>query len=282
MKNIIVFYHKNCPDGFGAAWVAWKKFGNKAEYIGLEPRRVIIPKLKDKTIYFLDVLCNERDLKRIVKSNEKVVVIDHHASRANLVKFASKNIFSLRNDASVLSFKYFFPDKPVPQLFLIIEDYDLWLLKRSHTKEFMAVLDGYKFDFSVWSRVIGNFESAAKRRKYLERGKFILGYLKRAVELLVKAGDEAMFAGKRVLVVNSPILESEIGHYIVAKKGFPIGIVWSEKNGQISVSLRSRPNLDVSKIAQRFGGGGHPQAAGFGLKSNTKFPWRLVKKKNNV
>ena len=29
------------------------------------------------------------------------------------------------------------------------------------------------------------------------------------------------------------------------------------------VSLRSSPKVDVSAIARRFGGGGHPQAAGF-------------------
>jgi hypothetical protein len=28
-----VIYHGNCNDGFCAAWVAWLKFGDKAEYI---------------------------------------------------------------------------------------------------------------------------------------------------------------------------------------------------------------------------------------------------------
>src|SRR3990167_9491025 len=33
MKNIVVIYHGKCPDGFSAAWIAWKKFGDDAEYI---------------------------------------------------------------------------------------------------------------------------------------------------------------------------------------------------------------------------------------------------------
>ena len=28
-----VLYHKNCNDGFGAAWVAWQALGNQAKYI---------------------------------------------------------------------------------------------------------------------------------------------------------------------------------------------------------------------------------------------------------
>ena len=29
--SIVVVYHKDCMDGFGAALVAWKKFGGEAE-----------------------------------------------------------------------------------------------------------------------------------------------------------------------------------------------------------------------------------------------------------
>ena len=33
-KKIVVITHKNCPDGFGSAWVAWTVFKNKAIYDG--------------------------------------------------------------------------------------------------------------------------------------------------------------------------------------------------------------------------------------------------------
>jgi uncharacterized protein len=32
MKTFVL-YHANCPDGFGAAFAAWLKFGETAEYI---------------------------------------------------------------------------------------------------------------------------------------------------------------------------------------------------------------------------------------------------------
>ena len=29
----LVIYHKNCTDGFGSAYAAWRLLGNRAEYI---------------------------------------------------------------------------------------------------------------------------------------------------------------------------------------------------------------------------------------------------------
>ena len=33
LKKIVVIYHDQCRDGFGAAYAAWKKFGDDASYI---------------------------------------------------------------------------------------------------------------------------------------------------------------------------------------------------------------------------------------------------------
>ncbi|MFA5069774.1 MAG: DHH family phosphoesterase [Patescibacteria group bacterium] len=52
-----------------------------------------------------------------------------------------------------------------------------------------------------------------------------------------------------------------------------------EKNGQVRGSLRTtREDVDVSRIAARFGGGGHKKAAGFSVKGRlrkTKDGWRI-------
>ena len=51
-KDIVVLYHNNCTDGFSSAWVAWKKFGNKAEYIGIGLDDSPLRGLINKEIYF--------------------------------------------------------------------------------------------------------------------------------------------------------------------------------------------------------------------------------------
>ncbi len=48
-----------------------------------------------------------------------------------------------------------------------------------------------------------------------------------------------------------------------------VGVVFTEKDdGTIDVSMRSMPGIDISSVAMRLGGGGHPQAAGCNLNSS--------------
>ena len=86
-----------------------------------------------------------------------------------------------------------------------------------------------------------------------------------------------VIAGYEVIAVNSPrIFRTQIG-MLLAQKMPPFGIVWNRRNGQISVSLRSVGKFDVSKIAKKFDGSGHKNAAGFTLAGNAKLPWKYLK-----
>jgi phosphoesterase RecJ-like protein len=55
----------------------------------------------------------------------------------------------------------------------------------------------------------------------------------------------------------------ELVNYPRNLEGVEVGVMFREEDaGQIKVSLRSKYRIDVSRIASRFGGGGHPRAAG--------------------
>jgi len=65
--------------------------------------------------------------------------------------------------------------------------------------------------------------------------------------------------------IGAKLEESEdfISH-AMGIRGVRVAVFVREKgDGLIRVSLRSRDGVDVNRIARRFGGGGHPQAAGF-------------------
>lgn len=68
-----------------------------------------------------------------------------------------------------------------------------------------------------------------------------------------------------MLCVNATVHQSEIGEELA--KNRPFSVTYRDrKDGKREYSLRSRDGgLDVSVIAKQFGGGGHPQAAGFEL-----------------
>ena len=52
-------------------------------------------------------------------------------------------------------------------------------------------------------------------------------------------------------------------------RGVQVGILLTDgENGHVRVSLRSRPETDILKVAERFGGGGHRYAAGARVQGN--------------
>ncbi|OGZ31760.1 MAG: hypothetical protein A3H02_01700 [Candidatus Niyogibacteria bacterium RIFCSPLOWO2_12_FULL_41_13] len=277
MKSIVVLYHKDCLDGFSAAWAAYKKFNGKAKYIGVE-HRSIPPKLENKEIYFVDFCYKEPEMKKLLEKNQKVVVIDHHQSQKSLIKkLISEHSYDLNHSGAVLTWKYFHPGKPVPKLLLYIEDNDLWKFKLGKTREIISVLALYDFNFSVWNKLEKDLENAKKRQKYIGDGKLLLKYQAKIIADIAKKAYRVVFKKHRSLAVNSSssLLHSELGNALV-KKGYPIGIVWYQIKNRIKVSLRSDGKTDVAKLAEKYGGGGHKAAAGFSFKVGKKFPWKQI------
>lgn len=104
-------------------------------------------------------------------------------------------------------------------------------------------------------------------------------YENELIKRLLDKAEFIRFAGKNIYAVNSPVLHSQIGARL-AKKA-PLGIVWHQQKGRRFFSLRSR-SLDVSKIAEKFGGGGHRLAAGFNLSASKPLPWKNGKIKGGI
>lgn len=61
----------------------------------------------------------------------------------------------------------------------------------------------------------------------------------------------------------------EIVGFARSVQGALVGALLRDEAGQVRVSLRSRPGVDVGQVAHRLGGGGHPQAAGITLADCT-------------
>jgi len=277
MKDIVVLYH-NDEDGFAGAWAAWKKLKNQAQYIQASYTNQTEANFKDKTIYMIDFCYSDRKtMEKIFKNNKKVVVIDHHISQREPAKISSENIYSPNHSACVLAWNYFNPKKPVPKLLSHIEDMDLWKFKMKFTREIIASLDTCPLNFAVWDKIVKDFQSSAQK-KYVAEGKAIIKYQDTLIKSLVENGIEVEIANHKAIAINSPILHSEIGNYICVNYPKTIGLIWNSKNGRVKTSLRSNKNIDVSKIAQKFGGGGHKQASGFSFDGKFNFPWKPIKK----
>lgn len=275
INNIIILYHKNCFDGFGAAYAAWKKFGDKAVYMPIDHHTPPPKDLRGKKLYMADIAYPAEIMKKLVKICASVTIIDHHVSNGDAIKCVADCLYDVNHSGAVLTWKYFHHQKPVPWLLRHIEDYDIWKFKLSNTKEITAFLDATDFDFKLWDKISRDLENVKKRKKYIETGKVILKYRRKVISKLLGQADKVSFKNHKALAVNSPILQSEIGNLII-EKGYPIGIIWYQKNGRKIFSLRSNKEVDVSEIAQKFGGGGHKAASGFSLDIKKPMPWKYL------
>lgn len=275
-KDIVVVYHGKCRDGFGGAWAAWKKFGDSADYYPAQ-RAEDPPEIKNKEIYFIDFTYSPEITKKYISENKKIIIIDHHISAQEAVELVPENSFNINHSGAVLVWQYFFPDQAVPKLLQHIEDTDLWRFNLENTREITAFLELYDFDFKLWDEFAINMEDLEKAKKYIEEGKVVLRYEASLIKDAVEDRAELVeFEGYKVLAINYPhFLASNLGHAFV-KKNPPIGIVWNEKRGFVTVSLRSDGIVDVAAIAQKYGGGGHKAAAGFSFPANQPKPWKRI------
>ena len=276
-KPIVIIYHADCSDGFGGAWAAWKKFGNKAEYISIQPSDDFVAGLKNKEIYLIDVSYKPDSLKKLMAANKRVTGIDHHISGRESTMMTQNYSFNNNHSGAVLAWKYFHHKKPVPKILSHIEDTDLWKFKIKNTKEIFAYLDLFDFSFPLWDKLAVEIENVKTKKKFVEIGNIIFKYENKLVQRMVSQNAElVIFEGYKTLAVNSPNFSSQIGAAL-AKILPPIAIIWSERKGKIIVSLRSDGSVDVSALAKKHGGGGHKAASGFSQNINKKLPWKYAK-----
>ncbi len=285
MKNILVIYHGDCADGFSGAWAAWKKFGNRAEYVAAS-RHVGPPSVKGKEVYCIDFIYRPASvIKKMEREAARLVLIDHHVSSKPLMAFSKEYWFSLERSGAVLAWEYFHPvegrgphrtlrpEKQIPELLRYVEDSDLWKFKLPNSRAIGAYIGLFDFDFRTWEKLAKELQSSTGRRRAAERGRLLLKYQEGIISDIIAHAREVRFEGKKVLAANSPVFDSQIGHALAERRP-PFGIVWREEDGLIRVSLRAKGNFDVAKIAQKYGGGGHKAAAGFLLTRGVKLPWK--------
>lgn len=280
-KKSVVLYHAGCPDGFGGAWAAWRKMKNNAEYIPVNYQAPYPKEVIGANVYMVDFCYKPEVMKKIQEIAASVTVIDHHKTARPALRFSDRHLFDIKRSGAALSWKYFHPRKPVPKLLSYIEDTDIWKFKLPRSKEVFEAIYSYEFSFSIFNKLASECEIAKGRLRLATQGKTLLRKLERTTKSIVAGAEEVKFEGYKCLMANAPRDVSHLGHALVVKKP-PIGIVWSRRGDKILVSLRSNGKVDVAKIAEKYGGGGHKAAAGFSweAKNFLRFPKSLgVKKK---
>jgi oligoribonuclease NrnB/cAMP/cGMP phosphodiesterase (DHH superfamily) len=280
LKNLIVFYHGECSDGFAGAWAAWKKLGDEADYFGMSFNQNPPADLFNKKIYFIDFVFSKEIMEELKNNNNKIIIIDHHKTSEDILKLADEKYFDLEHSGAILAWNYFHPQEVAPKILQHIEDRDLWNWSLENSREILNYLDLFDLNFNTWDDIIGRYEyETLLRKEFVENGKIIQRYFDFLCHDIIEKGAVLVeFEGYKIYAVNAPhVFANEVGN-ILRNKYPPLGIVWQiDKEGNCIVSLRSDESVDVAEIAKKYNGGGHAKAAGFRIPGNQSLPWKILK-----
>lgn len=263
----MVIYHGGCLDGFCAAWMAWRRFGDEAEYFpahyGQEP-----PDVTGKRVYVVDFSYPYEQTLQMIEQATEYVVLDHHKTAEEaLGKIMDDGIgmgkalitFDMNRSGAGLARDYFEPGL-TSWLVDYTQDRDLWRFALPRSKQVNAYIGTLDQTFAAYEHAHANLSAD----QAADLGMGADAYKDMYVEKLVKHARRVRFAGHDdIPIVNAPFIGiSELVGALAETALFAVG--WFQRgDGKISYSLRSRGDFDVSEVAKRFGGGGHAKAAGF-------------------
>lgn len=269
-----VIYHHPCTDGFGSAFVAWKYFSTRfpnrtviyyPAAIGAAPPNDVI----GKNVLICDYSYRKPQLLELLGKVKKLLILDHHKSAQKELADLPEHyrVFDMHHSGAWLTWKFFFPDQPVPRLIEYIQDRDLWTNQLPHIQEFAAWFWLQPFEFKVYDEYL---DATKLERMITTRGASFIElnnyYIKQALESM--AIRFTKLNGKFYLVgyINSSVLKSDLGNRIVTEfphLDFAAVYTIDDQAGTTRFSLRSTDNqADVSEIATHLSGGGHRNAAG--------------------
>lgn len=272
--STLCIYHAHCADGFGAAWVVRRRLGSDVECYAAshgEPA----PDASGKHVVIVDFAYSFDVLTTMASTALSVLVIDHHkTAQAELANVAPAPehwqqapltglhaVFDMNRSGAGLTWDYYFKGTPRPDLINHIEDRDLWRFTLEGTREITAALFSHPHDFERWDELMTTPVSALHREGVaIERSR-----QKELAGLLRATRRRMVIDGFDVPAANLPFTHaSDAGHLMCTGEPFA-AVYWDTPKGR-SFSLRSTDaGEDVAAIAERFGGGGHRNAAGFSV-----------------
>ena len=280
MTKILCFHH-NDADGQASGAVVRYALRDKVKLYEVDYNGRSLPWEeieKAEKVIVVDFSFPRQDMERIA-NGRTLVWIDHHKSAIAEFGEISLNWDGLRSideAACVLCWQYFFPERKVPKAIVLIGDRDIWRWAEEETGDFNEGL--YNRDFNamnddLWTPLLDN-DTALLENIIAEGHQSLLIRLKEIERMVAERGFQVLFEGNRTLAVNEKG-NGDIGQYI-KDQGYDVGYCYYDtmQNHVVTtnVTLYSR-TVDVSKIAHKFGGGGHAGAAGFAFsRSTTPFP----------
>lgn len=279
LKDTVIIYHKNCPDGFASAWAAWKKYGDTASYIAASYSDPIPEGIDGKDVYVIDFSYDAVRLPALEAKAKRFVVIDHHKGAESHVKATKEHVFDITHSGSYLAWNYFHPDTKMPDFIEYLSDGDMNVFTRPDAAPICTYLCSTEKDFASFESIYEEMEDSSKRGEIIEKGKMLERYRDFLLEPALNSIHFIDLNGVVLPAVNAVLPLDEKSQLI--KKMYkiypPVAMSYRYDEGEWKCSLRSNGSFDCTQLAKQFGGSGHPGASGFAIQAEPGvFPFRVV------
>lgn len=259
----IVFYHANCPDGFGAAWSYWHAHKEISKFKDIPPidfyaighHDTELPLVKDKNVVMVDVvLSDSNQMNYLVKQSKSFKLLDHHKTAFDLYHKEPWAFFDLEKSGSVLAWEDSHFQIPLPRILYCIQERDLEKILDIDTESFLQVLDSIPRTFLDWD--ILHESLIFDPEPVLKNGRLMRERIYSAVDRLLQNAVPIIMNGYKGFAVNSQV---ELGVLAASKlstrPGIDFGFSWYVDHcGLVRGSWRSQ-SMDVIELAKIYNGG---------------------------
>lgn len=279
---MLCIYHIADHDGKGSAAIVGRKFGD-VEYLGFNhdmdvPWEAIN---RHNEIVVCDIAL-PLDIMFELSQSKDFTWIDHHLSVIEeyeaAIKSGKPEIKGLRENGTAaieLTWRYFFPDEVIPEGVKLLALNDLYDLRDKRVRPFEYAFQSLGVNKPQDTNWLDLFDGRIDIDEMVLKGNAILSWVHNRNHRLCKAmAFESKYKGKKCICANMPQGYSEFydGVRNIKNFAFMCNFFMSGKNTWNLSFYTVRDDIDVSKIAAEFGGGGHKRAAGAsGLKELPDF-----------
>lgn len=261
MNNPICFYHSGDMDGKCSAAIVKRKIPN-VELYGIDYQDIPnFPwdKVQHRDVIMVDFSLPRESMERLLQETKRVYWIDHHkTAMADMKDLRIEGLCAVELAACELTYIFFYPTEPVPELIRLIGRWDVWDHSDPRTEPFHYGIESCYTDPNnpKWLDYDINI--------IIDIGYHIMSYQEKIDKETMERAYPVTINGYSALAVNAPQGSKKFNqHPDKDKYDIYICYVFTDIN-KCRVSLYTeKDNIYVGEIAKSYGGGGHKQAAGF-------------------
>lgn len=274
MKTTIV-YHNADLDGFCSGAIAKKSCLDKGiefEMVGWnygDP----IPKIEGQAI-LVDISFPPDVMDGLMITG--LTWIDHHKSAieaaTNRPHGIAHGVTKIGDSASLLAWKYFYPDNDVPPVVYWVDRYDVWkqgddwdtvMMMQYGMRNDLRNPDSHE-EFKAWNYLL-NDTYGVEMSGIKQIGEVIFNYEREKNKVICSRAFDLIFEGLKFAAINIPLSGSAVfdSYRRPEHQGLMV-FCYTGKDWTVSMYKNElNEGVDLSLIAVKYGGGGHASSCGF-------------------